>query len=312
MIGKNDGPDLNLIESTLQKMYVILQSHDSICVGVSGGSDSNIIVHMIATNFREFLPKIHFVFQNTGLEYKATLRHLSFMKERYGIDIEVVKGKSVVSACREYGVPIISKDFSDLIYYAQQGKDWAIRKINRTKQESPYALSKNKKALADYLLDGGMKVSDACCSVSKKSPYKKYLRSVRADLTITGERKCEGGVRAQKHKSCVEHGKIDKYMPLWFWNDDTKRFYKEQEGIVYSDCYEVYGFDRTGCVGCPFNSMMGRDLKIIKQYEPNLYNACMHVFGESYVLMDKFNIRRNKILDDEETEAVNERKRRRT
>lgn len=60
---------------------------------------------------------------------------------------------------------------------------------------------------------------------------------------------------------------------------------------------------RTGCVGCPFNSHIGEDLKMIKQYEPNLYRACMDVFGESYKLMDEFNIRRLKILSEEERES---------
>ena len=64
--------------------------------------------------------------------------------------------------------------------------------------------------------------------------------------------------------------------------------------------------ERTGCVGCPFNSRIGEDLKKIKQYEPNLYKACMNVFGESYELMDKFNVRKLKILCEEKQEKGNE------
>lgn len=53
---------------------------------------------------------------------------------------------------------------------------------------------------------------------------------------------------------------------------------------------------RTGCVGCPFNSKVGHDLENIRKYEPNMYKACMNVFGEAYRLMDEFHIRRKPIL----------------
>lgn len=69
---------------------------------------------------------------------------------------------------------------------------------------------------------------------------------------------------------------------------------------MYSDCYEVWGMKRTGCVGCPFDSRIGDELKTIKKYEPQLYKACMNVFGASYELMDKFEVRKRKILGEGE------------
>lgn len=89
-------------------------------------------------------------------------------------------------------------------------------------------------------------------------------------------------------------------MPLFFWNDETKQYYKESEGIRYSDCYEVWGMKRTGCVGCPCNSQVGEALKMIEKYEPKLYKACINIFGESYRLMDEFCTRRKtRILEEQ-------------
>ena len=290
------------VSDTMLNMEMRLASHNSICVGVSGGSDSNVIVHMIATEFRKYLPKIHFVFSNTGLEYKATLRHLDYMEERYDIKIDRIKpdkGNGVVSVVRREGVPILSKAFSKEVQCAQKGQQWAIKRMYRTKQESDYAYSDKVKKMAHYLLENNIKVSSKCCDLSKKKPYYEYLKNINADLTITGERRCEGGQRATAHKGCFEKGdKHDKYMPLFYWDDKTKKWYKEHEGIVYSDCYEVWGMKRTGCVGCPFNGYIGEDLKIIKKYEPNLYKACMNVFGESYNIMEKFEIHRHAIFTD--------------
>lgn len=95
--------DISRIHNTLGKMAHYLSNHNSICVSVSGGSDSDIIVHMIATYFREYLYKVHFVFVNPGLEYRATLSHLDDLEQRYGITINRIRGRSVVLVVREDG-----------------------------------------------------------------------------------------------------------------------------------------------------------------------------------------------------------------
>lgn len=89
-------------------------------------------------------------------------------------------------------------------------------------------------------------------------------------LTIIGERRAEGGVRASAHSSCfsIPASGIPHYRPLYFWTNEDKQQYKEYYGIVYSDCYEVYGMTRTGCAGCPFNSKFEDTLRIIHEYEP--------------------------------------------
>lgn len=185
------------IMNTMAKMALHLQTHESICVSVSGGSDSDIIVHMIATCFREYLPKIHFVFINTGLEYAATKRHIEEIQEKYDITIETIRGESVVTAVRKYGVPIISKVYSHIIDGVQRnaGESY-IRSLNSTRAEGPMGLSKNQRALAQYLIDNDIRVSDKCCNVSKKKPAHQFEKAIGADLVITGERQSEGGAKS--------------------------------------------------------------------------------------------------------------------
>ena len=100
------------ILNTQGKMAYYLMHHNNICVSVSGGSDSDIIVHMICTNFSNYLPKIRFVFANTGIEYRATLRHLDYLEHKYNIKIHEVRGEPIPIAVKKYGVPFISKQFS--------------------------------------------------------------------------------------------------------------------------------------------------------------------------------------------------------
>jgi 3'-phosphoadenosine 5'-phosphosulfate sulfotransferase (PAPS reductase)/FAD synthetase len=286
---------------TCIKMNNYFRAHDMILISVSGGSDSDCIVHLVCKYFPEYLSKCKFVFVNTGLEYDATKRHLCDLEKCYGIKIDRIKGKSVVTAIKEYGVPILNKSRSEDIYYYMQGKGWAIERIDGgSKAGTRYAYTPNMVDMIHYARDNGIKISPRCCTYSKKQPIKKYMRDNNIDLNVTGERKAEGGQRAAKHKSCFEEHKNGehKYMPLWWWSDETKSDFKAKEGIRYSDCYEVYGMKRTGCCGCPFNLNIADDLQAMYKHEPKLYNAVMAVFGQAYELTDRFNCRRKKCLPE--------------
>lgn len=310
--------DISRINNTLGKMSHYLGNHKSICVSVSGGSDSDIIVHMIATYFRNFLGKIHFVFVNTGLEYRATLLHLDYLEKRYEIKIDRVKGVPIPLAVKQNGVPFVSKRVSDYLSRLQLHKfdfsnvtvNEGVEKFGRCRaalrwwcndwgNNSMFNIDRNM-GLKEFLMNEKPNIpfSAECCHISKKKPLVGYQRSVDADLIINGSRKNEGGTRASSHNSCFKQGRdgVDLYMPLYYWDNDTKAYYKKAEGIVYSDCYEVWGMRRTGCVGCPFALKREEELSILSKNEPLLYKACCNVFGESYRLMDKFNANRAQIF----------------
>ena len=287
--------------NTCIKMKKYFDEHDSIMISVSGGSDSDCIVHLVCTYFPEFIEKCHFVFIDTGLEYAATKRHLTYLQERYGIQIETIRGISVVTAIKKYGIPVLNKSRSEDIFYYMQGKQWAIDRIDGGKRAGTrYAYSDNMIAMIHYAKENGIKIAPRCCNKSKKEPAKKYIKENGCDLNVTGERKTEGGQRAANHKSCFEEHKdgIHKYMPLWWWSNDAKADFKAKEQIRYSDCYEVYGMKRTGCCGCPFNVDIADDLQRMHLYEPKLFDACMKVFGLAYELTDRFHCRQKKCIPE--------------
>lgn len=303
MILQHKYTDINVfseIERTCRKIEEHFETHNNILVSVSGGSDSDCIVHLICTYFPEYVEKCRFVFVNTGLEYAATKRHLCDLEKRYGITIDRIRGKSVVTVIREYGVPILNKSRSEDIYYYLRGAEWAINRIDGGAMQKEYAYTKNMVNMIHYAKENGIKISNRCCLISKKRPLYKYMKKNCCDLNVTGERKAEGGQRAAKHKQCFEMHKNGqhKFMPVFWWSEMVKAAFKKVENIRYSDCYEVYGMKRTGCCGCPFNLNIADDLQAMREYEPRLFTACMNVFGASYELTDRFNCRRKKCLHD--------------
>lgn len=287
---------------TGSKLIEYFSSHDHIMISVSGGSDSDCIVHFVCTYFPEFIEKYRFVFVNTGLEYDATKRHLCDLEKRYGITIDRIRGKSVVTVVRKYGFPILSKFKATQINRWQKGSEYSKNIIfyDGVKSFNAMKFNKRQQELAVYLKENNIAVSAACCDYSKKKPIHTYIHTYSIDLNCTGERQAEGGQRAIAHKSCFEekNNGVDKYMPLWWWSNSAKSTFKEVEGIRFSDCYEVYGMRRTGCCGCPFNLNIADELQTMYEYEPRLFKACMNVFGQSYELMDRFKCRRKRCLPD--------------
>lgn len=189
-----DEQTLHDVIHTCVKMYLYFSSHDSICISVSGGSDSDCIVHLVCTYFPEYLDKCHFVFVNTGLEYAATKRHLTDLEQRYSIQIQRIRGESVVSVVRKYGVPILNKLKSHVLNQYMRDVPSAKKYIFMDGYKvKRLQFTKNQRVLADYLKDNKIWVSDKCCDLSKKKPLYKYININGIDLNCTGEREAEGG-----------------------------------------------------------------------------------------------------------------------
>ena len=289
------------VVNTCIKMKKYFAEHDSIQVSVSGGADSDCVVHLVCKYFPEYIDKVHFVFVNTGLEYDATKRHLDDLEKRYGITIDRIRGKSVVWSCKHHGFPILNKVKAHYIDMWQRRTPkgyYLVFEANEPRMH--FKFTERERELARYLDEHKIRVSAKCCDVSKKKPLHAYNKEHSIDLEVTGERKAEGGQRAVAHKSCFEakENKTDKFMPLFWWSDEVKANFKESEGFRYSDCYEVYGMKRTGCCGCPFGKNTAEELEIMIQYEPKLFHACMSVFGQAYELTDRFNCRKKKCLPE--------------
>lgn len=277
--------------------------YKSILVSVSGGANSDIVVDIVHKVDKD--RKCKYVFFDTGLEFRATKEHLNYLEQRYGIEILRIRPKKPIPlACKEYGQPFLNKKVSCFIKRLQQHNfDFANgdRPFKELMEEYPncksalawwceenetdlFFISRNK-WLKEFLIQNPpwFKISEMCCDTAKKRPAHKIKHDLKCDLSITGVRKFEGGMRQIAYKSCFRAGeKYDEYMPVFWYRDDDKREYEEHFNIKHSKCYEEYGMRRTGCTGCPFGRLLDKELEILETYEPNLHKAAMNVFKDSY------------------------------
>lgn len=303
-------------DSYAKAINVIFHSNTAVC-SISGGSDSDIVLDIIHSV--DELKKVMYYWIDTGLEFSATKEHISFLEEKYGIEIQKIKPEKSIPTCvREYGVPFISKYVSEQMMRLQaHGFQWEDEPLevllqkypncktalqwwcnsyytaeNGIQQMSRFSINRNR-FLKEFIMQNppDFPISNKCCEYAKKKPAKKFIKSMEADLEITGIRKSEGGVRSANYKTCFSESKsknCNTYRPIFWYTDGDKRIYEQFYGIQHSRCYTEYGMKRTGCVGCPFNPHITEELEIIKKYEPKLYTAAVNIFGQSYEYTKKY------------------------
>lgn len=214
-----------------------LKQHPNAICSYSGGSDSDIMIDLIerARMIAPSLPKVKYVFFNTGLEMKATKDHVKEVAEKYGIDIEERRPElNIVLATRKYGIPFVSKIMSQgLDEWQKKGVPLSIAeeyeaaedkhaKRAELKERYPKCESlinflcccnaagdprpniqlviNSSKYMRDFIGEcpPDFKVSAKCCDYCKKQVAHKVQKDY--EMIITGERRDEGGMRSVPRK----------------------------------------------------------------------------------------------------------------
>lgn len=275
----------------------------------AGGGDSDIMLDIMSKVDTEH--KVIYAWFDTGIEYQATKNHLDYLEEKYGIHIQREKAiKSIPFSCREYGQPFLSKHASEQIDRLQrhgfQWEDESYEVLNdkyhncdsalkwwtnsyevTTRGYSQFNVNYNS-FLKEFLISNppNFKISKKCCEYAKKAVAHNFAKKNRIDVFIVGVRKSEGGTRSTSYRNCFSdhsaNNKLSQYRPLFWFKDEDKIAYESIFDIKHSDCYEVYGLKRTGCVGCPYGRKLEEELAVVEQYEPRLLKAINNIFKDSY------------------------------
>ena len=311
---KIDGMPLAVVDAFMKADSVINKpQYERIMCSVSGGADSDVMMDLLFRVDKD--RKIRYVFFNTGVEYRATLEHIDYLEQRYGVQIErIAPIKSIPVCARQNGQPVISKFVSEQIESLQHGGfKWEDLPVEELTKKYPdcrisalrwwcndyhrekyadrpgttmFNIGRNK-FLKEYIMENPptFSVSPSCCSWAKKKPAKKYYKDNGIQLRCIGLRKQEGGVRSVAYKNCYTFNSksgIDSYRPLFWFSNDDKQAYCERFGVIHSRCYTEYEFKRTGCAGCPYDRDMLNKLYRLEIKEPAMCKAARNIFRDAY------------------------------
>ena len=213
-----------------------LYQHPNAICSYSGGSDSDIMLHLIEQVRKTFnSPPVQYCFFNTGLEMQAIKQHVKDVEKLYGVTItEHRPKKNIVLATREYGLPFVSKIMSSGLEGVQKkniplsiADEYAeaedkIAKRAELKARYPgcettinflcgcnskgeprpdiQLVINSSKYMLDFIRENPIpfKVSNKCCGCCKKDLAHSIQKDF--DMVITGERRDEGGMRSVPRK----------------------------------------------------------------------------------------------------------------
>lgn len=302
------------VVDALVKANAVLDRYEHpVCSVSGGGADSDITMDMISRIDSD--KKVKYIWFDTGVEWQATKAQLTYLEYKYDVTIERIKAiKPIPVCCKEYGQPFISKLTSQLIRRLQQhGFQWEDESYEVLNERYPGISSaigwwtnhretgqfkesqfniNSHRYLKEFMIQNPptFPISDKCCTYAKKKVSKDYIKTHDVDLMITGVRKLECGIRSSAYKNCWSQNddECDSFRPIFWFTAADKEAYSRIFNIVHSDCYTVWGFKRTGCVGCPFNKHHSEEIAIGGKYEPNLELAARNIFKDSYEYTAKF------------------------
>ena len=214
-----------------------LKAHPNAICSYSGGSDSDILIHLIERTRQifPFLPPVKYAFFNTGLEMQATKDHVRAQAEKYGVEITEYRPKvNIVLSTRKHGVPFVSKIMSAGLEewqkkgvpltiadeYAEAEDKAAKRRELRERYPKCESLINflcccnaageprpdiqlvinSSKYMLDFIKEypPDFRISANCCVDCKKNLAHRVQKDF--DMIITGERRDEGGMRSVPRK----------------------------------------------------------------------------------------------------------------
>ncbi len=166
-------------------------------VSFSGGKDSTVLLDIC----RKIYPNIKAVFCDTGLEYPEIKQFVNSID-----NITIIKPDiSFKKVIQEYGYPVISKEVARNVRLAKKigtrTGDFYMKKFNGelfyNGKKSDYNCEKYK-----YLLNAPFKMSEQCCDVMKKKPFKNYEKNTKT-YAIVGTMASESRLRKSRYLKMV-------------------------------------------------------------------------------------------------------------
>jgi len=261
------------IKLSLEQVRQFYEFFDGkVYVSFSGGKDSTVLLHLIRTQY----PEAKAVFVDTGLEYPV-------IKDFVKTIPNVTTLRPKMSFCQvitKYGYPVISKEQARWIRQYRTTKSEHLKNLRwNGDSKKHYKISEKWK----FLIDAPFKISDECCDVLKKRPFKLFEKETKLKPFI-GNMATDSRIRMIIYltNGCNFFSKVgsEKSTPLAFWATDDVWAYIKKFNVPYCDIYN-HGIQRTGCIFCLFGIHKDKGQRFVatKQLYPKLYDYCMNNLG---------------------------------
>lgn len=267
--------DIKILKSNLRIREWYEYYDGDVYISFSGGKDSTVLLHLV----RSIYPNVPAVFCDTGLEFPEIKDFV-----RQTPNITWIKPKMKFNnVIKEYGYPFPSKEQAQYIRQCTVSEHMREKRLV-TGYNGKFMISKKWRCL----VDAPFKVSDHCCDIMKKKPFKEYeketgnhpyIGTMANESILRKSEQLKWGCNAFKANRPISK-------PMGFWTEKDVWDYIKQYNIQYSKIYDM-GYERTGCMFCMFGIHLEKEpnrFQHMKITHPNQYNYCINTLGCKDVL----------------------------
>ena len=272
---------LQLTERRIQEFYDYYNGQ--VYVSFSGGKDSTVL-YMITKKMGLDIPA---VFVNTGLEYPEIVDFVYWLRGNGNQIVELRPKMPFNKVLEKCGYPVIGKRqarfIRDLQNANENNKATVNLRLTGMNRKGEYCPTMK---LADkwlFMKDAPFKISEQCCDVMKKVPFKRYHKE-SGRYPITGQMTQESSERTRIYLQygCNMFGiKQPKSNPMSFWTDQDIWEFIRKYNTPYSKIYDM-GETRTGCMFCLFGLFAEKSPTRFDRMavtHPKQYKYCMEKLG---------------------------------
>ena len=256
-----------------------MHNNGNVYVAFSGGKDSTVLLDLVRKQF----PDVPAVFVDTGLEFPEIREFVKTVDNVVWIKPKI----SFKKILEKYGYPVISKKISMGVSRYRNTRSALQKELRKHGGINPTSGKKQYQSISNkwhFLIDAPFRISDECCNVLKKAPFKRYEKQNDATPFI-GIMASESNLRQQNYYKygCNAYDMIHpQSRPIIFWRENDIWDYIKKNDLKYSKIYNM-GYERTGCMFCMYG--LNREEKgntrfdKMKVTHPKQYNYCMNKLG---------------------------------
>ena len=274
------------VAMTINRIHEWYRFHcGQVYVAFSGGKDSMVLVDLVRSQF----PDVPIVFVDTGLEFPEIR---DFVK-KYDNVVWLKPKMTFVEVIEKYGFPVISKKVAMGISRYRNTTSDLQKELRLHGGTNPTSGRKQQRTISKkyhYMIDAPFKISEQCCDVMKKSPFKRYNKESGRHAFV-GTMVGDSNDRKTRYieSGCNSFDDNGQSKPLSIWTEENIWEYIKLKNIPYSKIYDM-GYDRTGCAFCAFGCQeevrKGKEGRFVRmrRTHPKMWVYCMDKLGMREVL----------------------------